>query len=311
MTATSALWLFPLIAAGGVLQAMGGPMNNALRVSLVNPWLATLVSFALIVPVFLLIAAVFIRPLPSVAGLSSMPWWAPLGGIVGAVAVVAGLLFIGTIGAGTYAALTVSANLLSSIVIDHYGWFGIAPHSITPSAQSVLSYLWSASFWSLLARRRTFNADMRRSPGPAFSAPLHASTLAWAWIVSEARGVAQAVRGQALDAYLGASLIERPAVLTERKKPTLPGGEINALGPWSALDHHMLAPQRGCLAESQTAVAEDQGSASRIALSPLPTSRIRRGPGICVRNVHPGGFSAENAGVRRTCRWRSIRAPRV
>jgi transporter family-2 protein len=132
MTATSALWLFPLIAAGGVLQAMGGPMNNALRVSLVNPWLATLVSFALIVPVFLLIAAVFIRPLPSVAGLSSMPWWAPLGGIVGAVAVVAGLLFIGTIGAGTYAALTVSANLLSSIVIDHYGWFGIAPHSITP-----------------------------------------------------------------------------------------------------------------------------------------------------------------------------------
>jgi bacterial/archaeal transporter family-2 protein len=31
---------------------MGGPMNNALRVSLVNPWLATLVSFALIVPIF-------------------------------------------------------------------------------------------------------------------------------------------------------------------------------------------------------------------------------------------------------------------
>jgi len=61
-----------------------------------------------------------------------MPWWAPLGGIVGAVAVVAGLLFIGTIGAGTYAALTVSANLLTSILIDHFGWFGITAHSITP-----------------------------------------------------------------------------------------------------------------------------------------------------------------------------------
>ncbi len=132
MTASSTLWLFPLIVVGGVLQAVGGPMNNALRVSLVNPWLATLVSFVLIVPVFLVIAAIRTRPLPTAAGLASMPWWAPLGGIVGSVAVVAGLLFIGTVGAGTYAALTVSANLLTSILIDHLGWFGIAAHSITP-----------------------------------------------------------------------------------------------------------------------------------------------------------------------------------
>lgn len=131
MTSTSTLWIFPLIAAGGVLQAMGGPMNNALRVSLVNPWLATLVSFGLIVPIFLVIAAVFIRPLPTVAGIAGMPWWAPLGGIIGAVAVVAGLLFIGTVGAGTYAALTVTANLITSILIDHFGWLGVPPHPIT------------------------------------------------------------------------------------------------------------------------------------------------------------------------------------
>jgi bacterial/archaeal transporter family-2 protein len=36
------------------------------------------------------------------------------------VAVVAGLLFIGTVGAGTYAALTVTANLITSILIDHF-----------------------------------------------------------------------------------------------------------------------------------------------------------------------------------------------
>ncbi len=132
MTSTSTLWLFPLIAIGGVLQAMGGPMNNALRVSLVNPWLATLVSFGLIVPIFLVIAAVFVRPLPTVAGIAGMPWWAPLGGIIGAVAVVAGLLFIGTVGAGTYAAITVSANLLTSVLIDHFGWLGVTAHPITP-----------------------------------------------------------------------------------------------------------------------------------------------------------------------------------
>jgi transporter family-2 protein len=47
--------------------------------------------------------------------------------------VVAGLLFIGTIGAGTYAALTVSANLLMSLAIDHFGWLRVAPHPITPA----------------------------------------------------------------------------------------------------------------------------------------------------------------------------------
>lgn len=133
MTPTSTLWLFPLIAAGGALQAIGGPMNNTLRVSLVNPWLATLVSFGLIVPVFLVVAAVFVRPLPTVAGIAGMPWWAPLGGIVGSLAVVCGLLFIGAIGAGAYAALTVSANLVTSLVIDHFGWLGVTPHPITPS----------------------------------------------------------------------------------------------------------------------------------------------------------------------------------
>jgi transporter family-2 protein len=133
MTPTSTLWLFPLIAMGGVLQAMGGPMNNALRVSLINPWLATLVSFGLIVPVFLVVAAAFIRPLPTTAGLAAMPWWAPMGGIVGSVAVVAGLLFIGTVGAATYAALTVTANLLTSVAIDHFGWLGLTPHPLTPA----------------------------------------------------------------------------------------------------------------------------------------------------------------------------------
>jgi bacterial/archaeal transporter family-2 protein len=152
MTSTSTLWLFPLIVAGGVLQAMGGPMNNALRVSLVNPWLATLVSFGIIVPVFLVIAAVLVRPLPTVAGLASMPWWAPLGGIVGALAVVAGLLFIGTVGAGTYAALTVSANLLASISTT-LGGSGSLRTQLPRSAQSVPSCWLPASFLLLRARK--------------------------------------------------------------------------------------------------------------------------------------------------------------
>jgi transporter family-2 protein len=37
------------------------------------------------------------RPMPRTESLSQMPWWAPLGGWVGASAVVAGLLFVGKV----------------------------------------------------------------------------------------------------------------------------------------------------------------------------------------------------------------------
>ena len=130
-TATSA-FLIPLILLCGVLQAMGPPMNGQLRISLVNPWVATLVSFGLIMALFIIVAAVFPRPLPTAEGLANMPWWAPLGGIIGAFAVVAGLLFVDKVGAGPFAALTVSANLVMSVIIDQFGLLGVAQHSASP-----------------------------------------------------------------------------------------------------------------------------------------------------------------------------------
>lgn len=123
------LFLYPLILLGGVLQAMGPPMNGQLRVSLTNPWLANLVSFGLVLAVLVVIAAVFPRPLPTGAGVAAMPWWAPLGGLIGAVAVVFGLLFVDRVGAGLFAGLTISANLIMSMVIDQFGMLNMPVHA--------------------------------------------------------------------------------------------------------------------------------------------------------------------------------------
>ena len=131
MSGISAFWLYPIIVAAGLLQAMGPPMNGALRISLVNPWIATLVSFVLIIAVFLVVAAIFPRPLPTAEGIEKMPWWAPLGGIMGALAVVTGLLFVDKVGAGPFAAMTVSANLIASVAIDHFGWLNVPEHAIS------------------------------------------------------------------------------------------------------------------------------------------------------------------------------------
>jgi transporter family-2 protein len=71
------------------------------------------------------------HPLPSERGLAQMPWWAPLGGLIGAFAVIAGLLFVGKVGAGAFAGLTITANILMSLVIDRYGWFGMEVHDLS------------------------------------------------------------------------------------------------------------------------------------------------------------------------------------
>jgi hypothetical protein len=83
----SGAWLYPIILIAGALQAWGPPINGALRNAMTNPWLASIVSF---IPVIALLAVLWLcqpRPMPTIEGISNMPWWAPLGGVVGAFGV--------------------------------------------------------------------------------------------------------------------------------------------------------------------------------------------------------------------------------
>jgi bacterial/archaeal transporter family-2 protein len=125
-------WLYPIILVCGALQAWGPPMNGALRNALVNPWLASVVSF---LPVLFLLGVVFLclpRPLPTANGITTMPWWAPLGGVIGAFAVIAGLLFVDKVGAGVFGGLTITANILMSLAIDKFGLFHLPVHQFSP-----------------------------------------------------------------------------------------------------------------------------------------------------------------------------------
>ena len=106
----SGAWLYPIILLAGALQAWGPPMNGALRNALTNPWLASVVSF---VPVVALLGVLWLcqpRPMPTAEGIANMRWWAPLGGLIGAFAVIGGLLFVDKVGAGALAGLTITAN---------------------------------------------------------------------------------------------------------------------------------------------------------------------------------------------------------
>ena len=130
MENVSTLWLYLIILICGALQAWGPPMNGALRAALTNPWLSSIISF---LPIVFFLGIIFLclpRPLPTAAGVSRMQWWAPLGGLVGAFAVIAGLLFIDQVGAGAFAGLTITSNILMSLIIDQFGLFGLEVHHL-------------------------------------------------------------------------------------------------------------------------------------------------------------------------------------
>ncbi|MCJ2033941.1 DMT family transporter [Methylobacterium sp. J-068] len=117
--------LYPFILGAGALQAIGVVWNAQLRGALVNPWLAATVSFIPVVFVFALVFIVRPTPLPTRQDVSGVRWWMPLAGITGAVAVFGGLLFVDTVGAGAFNGLLITANLLTSIALDHFGWLGM------------------------------------------------------------------------------------------------------------------------------------------------------------------------------------------
>jgi bacterial/archaeal transporter family-2 protein len=136
----NASWIVPFIILGGALQTCGAAMNGQLNKSLVNPFLASAVSFLIITFFFAALFFAMPHPLPATHNLREMPWWAVFGGLIGAVQVFAGLSFVHMVGTGNFMALTVSAALIASLVIDHFGWFrmDVQPVNLTKLAGAVL-----------------------------------------------------------------------------------------------------------------------------------------------------------------------------
>ena len=126
----SQFFFTPFIIVAGALQAFGAVMSAQLRISLTNPWLSLAVLFTLNAFFFAGLFAMLPNPLPTIAGIKAMPWWAPLAGLTGAVAVFAGLALIDKIGAGPVNGLIITANLLTSLAIDHLGLMNMPVHAL-------------------------------------------------------------------------------------------------------------------------------------------------------------------------------------
>ena len=109
-------------AAGFGLTTQAG-VNSQLRVYLNNPLQAGLISFA-VGALFLAIIALPQGTRWNFGEMINFPWWVWIGGLLGAFFVVSAILIVPRFGATTYLVLNLIGQMITALILDHYGWLG-------------------------------------------------------------------------------------------------------------------------------------------------------------------------------------------
>jgi bacterial/archaeal transporter family-2 protein len=123
-----ALYLLFAFVAGAMIPFQVGV--NARLAHVVNgPIRAALVSFIVGTIALLLLSLIV---LPSSGRLASAPWWAWIGGLLGAFYVAGSIVTGPRLGAATLIAAVVAGQALASLLIDEYGWVGFKEHHVSP-----------------------------------------------------------------------------------------------------------------------------------------------------------------------------------
>jgi len=129
-----------LAAVAGCFVGLQAPINARLGRQVGSLQAAT-VSFLVGTLVLLLVASVSSRGLGTITSAVRAPWWALVGGILGAVYVTVALLTVRTLGVSGLTAIVVSGQLAIAVLVDRFGLLGIAKQHIGASRVAGLVFL--------------------------------------------------------------------------------------------------------------------------------------------------------------------------
>ena len=113
-------YLVLAFAAGTALPVQAG-LNARLATFVGGPIRASTISFALGTLVLALLSLLVTKGLVNTSRLGQVPWWAWLGGAVGAGYVASAVAAAPKLGALNLFAAVIFGQLLCSVVLDHYG----------------------------------------------------------------------------------------------------------------------------------------------------------------------------------------------
>jgi transporter family-2 protein len=118
-----------LVAVAGLLVGMQPPINARLGRE-IGGLQAAAFSFIAGTVALVLIVAVSKRGIGTLGDVGRVPWWALLGGLLGAVYVTVAILTVRTLGVSSLTAIVIAGQLAGAVVIDRFGLLGIAKQPI-------------------------------------------------------------------------------------------------------------------------------------------------------------------------------------
>lgn len=116
--------LLPLSLLIGLSLASQAGVNSQLRIALNSPIQAAFISF--LVGTIILGAIAFAQGLPwfKPGTVSTIPWWAWVGGVLGAFNIAMSVFLAPKLGAVVLTISVVCGQIITSLVLDHNGWLG-------------------------------------------------------------------------------------------------------------------------------------------------------------------------------------------
>ena len=127
------LLLILLAMLVGVVLPVQSGVNAQLRIGLGHPLLAAFVSFAVGTIALLGLNLALRTSVPSGEALGRLSWWHWIGGLLGATYIYLAIVLAPRLGAATLVASIVTGQMVTSLILDHFGLIGYPQQSITPA----------------------------------------------------------------------------------------------------------------------------------------------------------------------------------
>jgi transporter family-2 protein len=117
-------YLVPVALLIGVLTPVQAGVNARLSAAVGSQVSAGLLTVVVALAAMALFATASRTPVPSAGQLAAAPWWAWLGGVIGAGYVVASIYLAPRLGAAALTGFVVTGMLFGAVVLDHFGVVG-------------------------------------------------------------------------------------------------------------------------------------------------------------------------------------------
>ncbi|MCM0598952.1 DMT family transporter [Periweissella fabalis] len=196
----------------GVVLANQNPVNAYLRVFVISPYVASLISFSIgtfYIGIVTLLAGH--QLLPTGTQIASNPWWLWLGGVIAAIYLTSNILLFPKLGAVQTVILPILGQVLMGTVIDSFGLFGAKHIPITGTRLLGVGILLIGMFVAVVLANKTkaeqiYKNELKKQDTPANLALWRL----WGVVAGMLSAIQQAINGrlgQVVDSPVQATFI--------------------------------------------------------------------------------------------------------